>query len=191
MTEPTIRLGRDESAIVGYGSLLSVKSLERTLKRAYDGPFVPCAVEGWRRSWNIAMPNRAFFYIESGEKIYPEKIVYLNVRPQVGSVMNGVLFVVGRDELEAMHEREWIYDHPPINDQLRGVGIEGGDALIYVAKPEYLVQNVSSPRQAAVRASYLKILEDGLTQRDSRFRQDYEATTDPVPRQLVIDDSVD
>ena len=119
LDEPSIRLESGETAIVGYGSLLSVKSLEKTLARAYDGPFLPCRVDGWRRSWDIAMPNRTFFFVERGERVYPEHILYLNVRPEAGSSVNGVVFVVRPDELEAMHQREWIYDHPPVTGRLR------------------------------------------------------------------------
>ena len=51
----------DEVALFGYGSLLSVASLEQTLQRRYDGPLVACSVEGWRRTWNVAMPNQTFY----------------------------------------------------------------------------------------------------------------------------------
>ena len=40
--ESTIHLGDGETAMVGYGSLLSVPSIAKTLGREYDGPFVPC-----------------------------------------------------------------------------------------------------------------------------------------------------
>ena len=191
MGEPTIRLESGETAIIGYGSLLSAKSLEKTLTREYDGPFIPCRIDGWRRSWDIAMPNQMFFYVENGERIYPENILYLNVRPEATSLMNCIVFVVRSAELEAMHQREWIYHHPNVADRLRGVRLEGGEALMYVAKPEYILRNVSNPRHAAVRASYLRILEDGLSQRDPAFRAEYEKTTDPVPAHLVIEDVLD
>ena len=75
-TDPFISL-KMYTAVVGYGSLLSIESLSRGLKRDYDGPFVACHVAGWRRSWDAWMPNAAFYYIEGGERIYPEKIIYL------------------------------------------------------------------------------------------------------------------
>ncbi|MGH2628504.1 MAG: hypothetical protein ACRDHY_17850 [Anaerolineales bacterium] len=191
MGDPAIRLDEGQTAIVGYGSLLSVRSLERTLKRSYRGPFIPCRVEGWRRSWDISMPNRSFYYLEDGQRIYPEKILYLNVRPVPGALLNCVVFVVEAAELAAMHQREWIYHHPAATEELRGVRVEGGEALIYVARPEHLTRDAQIPRQAAVRASYLRILEEGLGGLGPAFQAEYERTTDSPPAHLVVEDVLD
>ena len=191
MDEHTIRLSQGETAVVGYGSLLSVPSISKTLGREYDGPFVTCHVEGWRRCWDVSMPNQAFYYEEDGERIYPEKILYLNVRPEPGALINCVVFVVAPDELEAMHHREWIYDSAALTSSLRGVRIEGGEAIMYVAREEHVVRDARSPRDAAVRASYVRIVERALEKVDSGFRAEYQRTTDPAPERLVIQDALD
>ena len=191
MEEPTIQLREDETAVVGYGSLLSSSSISKTIGREYDGPFIICKIEGWRRSWDVSMPNQAFYYEEHAERVYPEKILYLNVRPEPESLMACVVFVLESDELKAMHHREWIYTHPVVTGSLRGVRIEGGDAIMYVAQEEHIVCGIMSPREAAVRASYLRILEQALQSADAFFRTEYERTTDPVPDQLVIEDVFD
>jgi len=191
VAEPTIELRDGETAVVGYGSLLSTSSLEQTLKRRYDGPFIACRIAGWRRSWDVAMPNQTFYYMADGERIYPEHILYLNLRPVAGAQVNGAVFVVNAEELVAMHRREWIYDAVVVTHKLRGARVQGGEAIVYVAQPERVLHDVTNPRTAAVRASYLKILEDGLRQRGQAFRAEYVATTDPVPTHLVIEDRVD
>lgn len=183
-----VELTENEVAIFGYGSFLSVASLETTLKCRYGGPFVTCSIEGWRRSWNAAMPNQTFYAATPSGRVFPEQIIYLNVTAQPGSLLNGVLFVVGSEDLQAMDEREWIYDRKAITDQLRGVSISGGDAFTYVAKQEYLATDVTSPASAAIRASYLAILETGLSDLGSSFRKAYEQSSAPVPRHLVIND---
>ena len=191
MTGPTIRLRNGETAVVGYGSLLSRASLERTLKRSYDGPYPACYVDGWRRSWDVAMPNKAFYYLEDHSRVYPREILYLNVREVPGARLNVALFVVTQDELVAMHEREWIYDPLVVTDHLRGVRIEDGDAIMYVAKPDFIRRDATSPRSAAVRASYLRIVDEGLQQRQPEFRAEYLRSTDSVPQHLVVEDVLD
>jgi hypothetical protein len=191
MEELSLHLTEDETAIVGYGSLLSIGSVSQTLKREYDGPFVACRVAGWRRSWDVWMPNAAFYYLEGGERIYPDKIVYLNVRPNAGTLLNGILFVARAAELEAMHRREWIYAPADVGVNLQGVRLDRGKAIMYVAKNEHLLSGAPTRREAAIRQSYLRILEHGLRQAPATFRAEYEATTDPVPTHLVIDDSID
>ena len=183
-----IELARDQTAVVGYGSLVSRLSAEQTLGRSYDGPFETCHVAGWRRSWDIAMPNETFYYRENGEAVYPRRILYLNVRRDPATLLNAVVFVVGPRELEELHAREWIYDARVVTGDLRGVTVEGGDAIMYVAKPEYVVRDVRDPREAAVRASYLRIVQDGLDRVDEAFRAEFARTTDPVPQHLVVED---
>lgn len=191
MEEPTIRLAEGETAVVGYGSLISLPGIGNTLGREYVGPFLACHIEGWRRSWDVSMPNQAFYFKEQGERVYPEKILYLNVRPEPGALMNCVVFVLKSDEIEAMHHREWIYDRFVVTASLCDLGVEGGDAIMYVAREEHIVRGAKSPREAAVRASYLRILNQALQRADPVFRAEYERTTDPVPAQLVIEDTLD
>lgn len=187
MIEP-LRLRDGESALFGYGSLLSIESLERTLGRRYTGPFLVCWLEGWRRSWDVAMPNRVFYADLPSGRVYPEHILYLNIRRSPGSRVNGVLFVVNSEELAAYDRREWIYDREDVTGELSGVSITSGRAYIYVAKRERLMVGVTSPQYAAVRATYLEILEDGFKGLGEDFRAEFEASTDPVPRHLIIPD---
>lgn len=191
MNEAIIELSEGESVVVGYGSLLSIESVSKTLKRDYRGPFITCHVEGWRRSWDVAMPNQAFYYQEEGKRVYPKQILYLNVRPAPGVFMNCVGFAVNSDELTAMHHREWIYDPLVVTGALRGLRIVGGEALMYVARKEHLLRDVRSPHEGAVRASYLGILQQALQKVTPLFRSEYKRTTDPVPAPLVIDDTLD
>jgi len=134
------------------------------------------------------MPNGTFYFDADGGPVHPQRILYLNVRPQAEALLNVILFVVDAGELAAMHAREWIYEPRVVTSELRGVSVEGGDAIMYVALPEHIVRGAAGPRQAAVRASYLRIVEAGLAQTDDAFRAEFARTTDPVPEHLVIDD---
>jgi hypothetical protein len=191
MNEPLIRLARGQTAVIGYGSLLSAASISRTLGRDYDGPFVPCHVEGWRRSWDVSMPNQAFYYVDGDARVYPRKIIYLNVRAVPDALLNAMLFIVEEHELQAMHGREWIYDPVVVTAAIRGARIKGGNAIMYVAREEHIVHDVSNRTEAAVRASYLGILKRALDLAPPGFREEYERTMDAVPERLVIDDALD
>ena len=184
-----ISLEPGEHAIFGYGSLLSKASLERTLGRSYEGPFVVCDLMGWRRRWDVAMPNSVFTYCDaSGHWVTPERIVYLNVAPAQDQRMNGVLFVLNDSDLKAFDSREWIYDRVQVNDSLRGVAVLNGPAWVYVAKPEFLCPVPLTPSQTAIRKTYLGLLEDGHKSLGPGFVDDYRHSTDSVPYQIVIDD---
>ena len=185
-----IHLGPGRHAIFGYGSLLSMPSVERTLGHPYGGPFVVCGLEGWRRCWDVAMPNRTFFTRIGDESVFPREILYLNIRRAPEETMTGVVFVVSDDELAAYDRRESVYDRVAVADALRGVTVEDGEAWTYVGKPEYIRRGVTSWRDAAVRASYLDIVNSGLTALGPDTRTRYEQSTDPVPQHLIFADDI-
>ncbi len=191
MSGVTINLGAGETAVVGYGLLLSRDTIDKTLGRIYEGPFASCHIDGWRRSWDVSMPNAAFYYEEEGARVYPERILYLNVHRDPGTLMNCTVFVLREDELAVMHSREWIYNGFVATTDLRGARLEGGHAVMYVGKAEHRVRSATSPRDVAVRKSYLRMLDHVLDAVDPAIRAEYRQTTDTMPEHLVIDDSLD
>lgn len=184
-----IKLQPGEHAIFGYGSLLSIASLERTLARRYDGPFVICDCIGWRRTWDVSMPNSTYSYFdESRSWVVPERILYLNIRPEQGRRMNGVLFIVNEEELKAFDDREWIYHRIEVTEHLRGIAVMGGSAWAYVGKPEHQIREPRDTRHVAVRQTYLDILQKGIKDLGPEFAAGYSSSTDTLPRRLIVQD---
>lgn len=188
--ESVLRLMNGQTALVGYGSLLSRASLEGTLGRTYTGPFLQCTVRGWRRTWDAAVPNRKFYTDGVDGRITPRAILYLNVTRDLSTDINGVLFVVNQEELAAYDRRESIYDKVDVSADV-DVEVEGGPIYMYVCRPEYRIACSSSPADAAVRATYLQMIEEGLSNFDEQFSQRYEESTDIPPANLIIEDRVE
>jgi len=186
---PTIELTAGQIAMVGYGSLLLKRSMERTLGRPYKGDPTVCHVDGWRRAWNAITPNDRFFYLEDGRKQYPPRIIYLNVVPDRGAI-NGLIYVIDEQDLPGFDRREFTYSRVDVREQL-DVAVAGGPVWMYVGKPEYLFAGPASPRDAAVRRSYLRIVESGLSDLGQEFRSGYERSTDPPPAGNIVDDLVE
>lgn len=184
----TLRLAEGQSAVFGYGSLLSRASMEVTLGREYGGPFMVAALDGWRRAWNVQMPNRTFFERTPDGDFVPKHIIYLNIRRAIGDSVNGTLFVVEPDELIAFDRREWIYDRVDVTGVVQGVSVVGGRVFVYVAKPEWLVCADGCRDDAAVRQTYMQTVERGLSELGSKFRAQFERTTDPVPAWRLFND---
>jgi cation transport regulator ChaC len=185
---PSLQLQNGESAIFGYGSLLLKSHMELTLGRPYNGPFVSCFLQGWQRSWDVIMPNTTFYTETPSGPMKPGHIVYLNVRPNADNLLNGVLFVVRPEELTAFDQREWIYDRRTITQDLRGIAITGGDAYVYVGKPERILPPGLTREHGAVRRTYLDIIEKALRAWGPDFRAQYDASTEVAPQHLVMDD---
>jgi cation transport regulator ChaC len=188
----TLDLSPGELGIVGYGSLFSRSSLEGTLRRSYDRPMFECLIPGWRRAWNVVMPNSRFFTLNGTTRNYPGGIIYLNVRPDATSVLNGVLFVVTEAEVAALDDREWVYSRVEVTNTIANVAVSGGKVFMYAGLTEHVFTKFpESPTTAAVRKTYLQIIESGLKNRDIAFQSRYLDSTDNLPEHLVIDDHVD
>ena len=186
---PTIELTAGKIGLFGYGSLLLKSSMERTLGRAYRGDPIGCRVDGWRRTWNAITPNERFFYLEDGRKQYPASIIYLNVVPDHGAI-NGLIYVIDEHDLPGFDRREFTYSRVDVREHL-DVTVAGGPVWMYVGKPQYLFAGPASPRAAAVRRSYLRIVESGLSELGAEFRSGYERSTDPPPAENIVDDLVE
>lgn len=184
----TVRLEPGEVAIFGYGSLLMRENVERSLGRAYEKAFVDCELVGWRRTWDIVMPNRTVVAEREGQRFTPAKILYLNVRRQPATRLNGVLFVISHAELAVFDKREWIYMRQNVTRELRGVRLESGTAYMYVGMSNYHWDGTGSVREVAVRRSYLALMDEALRRRSPEFAAAYEASTQTVPAHLIVDD---
>ncbi|HEY7169722.1 MAG TPA: gamma-glutamylcyclotransferase family protein [Vicinamibacterales bacterium] len=182
----TIELRDGHIGLFGYGSLLLKSSMERTLARPYEGAPIVGRVDGWRRTWNAITPNDRFFYLEDGQKRFPASIIYLNVVPDPGSI-NGLIYVIDAEDLPGFDRREFTYSRVDVRGRL-DVAVEGGPVWMYVGKPPYLFVPPASQREAAVRRSYLRIVDSGLAELGRDFRIEYDRSTDPPPADNVVDD---
>jgi hypothetical protein len=191
MTGHVITLAPGQIAIVGYGSLLSLARVARSLDGGYHGDFALTYIEGWRRDWSVSMPNAAFYYEAEGGRVYPERIHYLNATPAPATLMSGSLFVVDPPQLEALNGREWVYQPVDVTDRLRGVTVSGGRAILYTGRPEHSSPPDASRRLSGIRRSYTRMVEEAVATMPAAFRDNYARTTEPAPPALLFDDVLD
>jgi hypothetical protein len=183
-----INLKPTEHVLIGYGSLLSIASMERTLGHKYSGPWHVVRLNGWRRGWDVQMPKSNYNYKESDRVVTPERVLYLNVRKQTDSHINCSLFVVTTEELETFDERESVYYRANVNRDIENVRINGGTAWMYVALEEFLWRRDSRPPEAIIRRTYLDILDTAHAELGAEFQREFDATTDAAPKHLIVND---
>ena len=176
-----LRLKEGEAALFGYGSLLLKSSMERTLQRRYDRDRYTCHVRGWKRTWDSLYPNERYYYLdEAGEKVYPENILYLNISRSEGG-LNGVLYVINDTDLAEFDKREAVYDRVDVRNQVTDIEVIGGAVWAYVGKPPYVLTVAASASEAAIRKTYIAIVENGLAELGPVFKTEYRLSTDPPP----------
>lgn len=187
-----IKLKHDEVAIIGYGSLASVKSMENSLGREYKGIFEVTRLKGWQRKWNVFMPNegeyKKFYYKENDSAIFPKRILYLNIEKDANSFLNCCLFVINKDDLLKFDQREWIYSKEDVSDALENIKIVGGKAYAYVALDQYILKEPTSKKNAAIRKTYLDILDAAFQDLGDGYKKEFYQTTVAFPDSIVVPD---
>jgi len=89
--------------VIGYGSLINLSSLQRTLQeKSYTEPVL---VKGHLRAW------------EASDLLEYKPITYLNARKSRGDSFNGVIFEISKDELTLLDKREVLYDRYSISKE--------------------------------------------------------------------------
>jgi hypothetical protein len=188
LRDKRVILAPGQVAMFGYGSLLLQSNMELTLGHPYVRTAMPCKIRNWCRSWDVMMPNRNFYEQTLGADFIPKHIIYLNLRPQPGMLLNGLLYVLEPEEMDSFDQREWIYDRHAVSTALDDIVVEGGPAYAYVAKPEWRFPPDVARTWAALRRSYVNIIEEGLASLGAEFKALYAQSTDPLPLSLVFED---
>lgn len=181
-------LAPGESAIVGYGSLMLRQHMELTLERPYRRSQQICHVHGWRRSWDVMMPNTVFFEERAGSRLVPRHILYLNVHADPQSMLAAVLVAVTQDDLQRFDAREWIYERQVLDPGSLEPSVTGGDVFIYVGRPEHLWDGTRDRSFVALRRTYLDVVNEGVASFGPSFRTAYADSTGSVPWDVLIDD---
>lgn len=190
-----IVLNPTEIGIIGYGSLTSKKSMEKTLNRPYDGVFEMVELHNWTRNWYASMPNDGkngysrFYTVIDSQKVFPKKILYLNISPEEDEFINCCLFVIDTSELKLISSREWIYNEVDVSGDL-STKIIGSKVIAYQVKPEFLDISIASKtiEECAVRYTYQQTIDDAFNNLGANYKNTFYQTTMPYPKDLLIDD---
>jgi hypothetical protein len=190
LTVRKLNLKGGQVAMFGYGSLILLESMQRTLGRRYEGERYDCSLRGWKRVWTSLYPNEKVYFLgPGGERSYPKNILYLNISEAPASMsVNGVVYIISEPELEAFDKREAVYDRIDVAAGLSDLNVAGGPVWVYVGKAPYVMIDPLPLMEAAIRASYLDIIEKGLAEMGPEFRRHYEGSSEPAPRSNVIND---
>ncbi len=133
--------------MVGYGSLISVQSTERTLGRKYIDSIYLVHLEGFQREWNYVgsnndslLPKESLkydgFYIK--DTIPFDKRIFLNIMAKKKSTMSCVLSFITPEELEGFDRREIGYERIDITNIIKEYNFKGGKVYVYKALPNYI-----------------------------------------------------
>ncbi len=180
-------------ALIGYGSLMSVPSMERTLGHTYTDKFIPIHINGYERVWNFAVPNNGtrgpnlFYYVMAGDTIFPKNVMALNIQENRSKSMNACLFIIDTLELKMFDAREFGYTRIKLNDKIKELEMVNGDVYAYQALPAFTIKVTDNPKDNVISRAYIKTVEeDGLLALGEQFREEYYASTLPYSPKILM-----
>jgi len=173
--------------VFGYGSLL------RHL--APDSPDLParvCRLEGYRRTWNVAMDNSRTV---AGYKYYrapgsgdrpPYFVTFLNLAASAGSAVNGAVFPVEPELLAALDRRERNYARLDVSELL-GERVDGC-VWTYVGTQQAEARFRAGAERglAVISREYLEHVRRGFADVGEVALREFESSTD-APACPVVD----
>lgn len=155
--------------IFGYGSLVSAESVSRTLKRKIDRQQMPIGLlHEYSRDWEIRVP----IIFEDG---YACNGLFLDIAPQRGALINGVLIPVTEAELGMLMRREAQYDAVEVADLVQSSVPSGASIIAFQGRPEFRRDTAQMPsfRPRIYRA----LVEAAVSTRGEDFLAQFHATT--------------
>jgi cation transport regulator ChaC len=164
--------------VFGYGSLLSREPSERRSRTR------PAHLDGFRRTWNIAMDNRVDlpgykYYRDPDGSRPPVFVTFLNLRPAPGARVNGVVYELTAQELRALDLRERNYERVEVTDHVAEAS--AGRVWTYVGRDDARERYETglTTHRAVVSREYYDEVSLGFASLGAGALDEYTATTDP------------
>ena len=183
----------------GYGSLMSKKFIETSLiQKNYKGPFLSTHLIGYKRSWTFAWPSNLpslepdgnyykEFMLVNTDSVFPEKILYLNIKQEPNSFVNGVLYIVPKADLTTYDDWELGYERFEVTDLIKDYTIEGGPVYAYRALPDFISNPTRDIKQNIIELSYSKIIQDAFAYWGKDFEKEYKKSTETFDTSIIVD----
>lgn len=193
----TFSIPEGHVGMFGYGSLMSKNFIDSALlKKNYDGPFLPAHLNNYKRSWTFAWPSTIPFPNADGnyykdyilvdrDTIYPQNLLYLNIKEDPNSIINGVLYIVLKADLPTYDGWELGYERIEVTNLINDYFIEGGPVFAYKALPDFLIQPNDDHKRNIIELSYSKIIQDAFDYWGKEFEAEYKKSTDPVDSNII------
>jgi cation transport regulator ChaC len=154
--------------IFGYGSLVNPRSIRNTLGEELREEEVALAIlRDYVRKWQLVDWVQVE-HVNQG----PTPAIFLDLVPQQGAVVNGVLLPISPKGLSKMDQREKNYDridvsaliHTPLSEE---------PVFTYVGKREHCIP----PPGSFVLTRYEQLVEEGIAYWGEKFADQFRQTT--------------
>ena len=197
MEKSKIDIPKGWSGIVTYGTLMFKPFMERCLGRKCPGQVYRVHLAGFIRGWEFrrplsdpasdpAPPQEISATRRTEQAEAPvEGLISLNVYPEKGARLNGVLYILSDADLLKVDEIESGYRRLDVTDKIEEYDFAGGKVYVYEGLPEDGAVKAADPARFVLMKEYLDRVVRAADAIGGEFRAEYDETTRPIAYRVV------
>lgn len=192
----SIKIPKGYVGMIGYGSLMSVKSMEQSLGHEYVGSIYRVHLKGFIRAWTsyrlfndpkVVKSNSPGFYgflLQDNDSIPFDGIVQLNVEHKRRSQINCVLYLISEEDLVKFDKREYGYERIDVTDKIDEYNISGNKVYIYQQPHGYYDKALIDKGRFVLVKEYVDMITQACDEIGEDFRQEFDRSTLPPVTQI-------
>ena len=198
----TIEIKSGFVGMIGYGTLMSVKSLEQTLKHKYNDSLYQVHLINYIRGWTYFVPindppkkstedSRYYgFILQGNDSIAFDGMVNLNIEPKEKSKINCILYIISEEDLLKFDKREFGYQKVDVTNQIEEYNFIGGKVYVYEHFPETKeISKIDTNKYILVK-NYVDFITNACDSIGKIFRNEFDESTNPPTTQIVPYDKI-
>ena len=185
------------AGMIGYGTLMSVPTLEQALGHAYEGPIYQVHARDYVRGWAYRRPmndpqakaaaagkiNTCFLL--NNERIPFDGMVSLNIYPEKNGRMNCILYLLTGEDLLKVDKWESGYSRVDVTDKIEEYDFSGGRVFIYEGLPEHADTAAADPKKYILIKEYFDQVTTACDRIGKDFRAEFDKSTMAIAYQIV------
>ena len=198
----TIEIKEGFVGMIGYGTLMSVKSLEQTLEHKYNDSLYQVHLINYIRGWTYFRPindpqekstedSRYYgFILQGNDSIAFDGMVNLNIEPKEKSKINCILYFISEEDLLKFDKREFGYQKVDVTDQIEEYNFIGGKVYVYEHFPETKDGSKIDINKYILVKNYVDFITSACDSIGKIFRTEFDESTNPPTTQIVPYDKI-
>ncbi len=191
----TVEIKEGYVGMIGYGSLMSLKSFEQTLGHKYSDSIYQIHLKSYLREWSFfrpfndpkaTPPNGLRYYgfiLQNSDTIPFDGIVNLNISPKENSKINCILYFITKEELIQFDKREFGYQKVDITDKIEEYLFKGGQVYAYVHFPDPQIKVYET--EYVVIKDLVDLITNACDSIGMNFRKEFDNSTVPYQGQII------
>jgi hypothetical protein len=193
----TIEIPEGSAGMVGYGSLISLQSMEQTLGQKYEGPIHQIHLMGYEREWTCLIPNNDpqansagiekidASFLRADERVPFMGTVSLNIHPKKKARINCILYLITTEEMLRFDKRERGYRRVDVTDKIEEFRFLGGKVYVYEGLPGHPDRSSPDKGTYIVIKEFVDLVASACDGIGKDFHSEFDKTTRPCVYQVV------